>query len=203
MSLVRWLGLPSRAAEGFCSGPQSGERMSRVAELERLIEPIAAALGYGLVRVRLSGANRPVLQVMAERGDGTMDVDDCAKLSHAISAAFEEDDPIESEYVLEVSSPGIDRPLTRRRDFEAFTGHEARLELKYPLEGRKRIRGVLKGLKGEDVVVETELGEAKGRGELAVPFMSIGDAKLVLTDELIAQDLKRKKAAGKHPAQSE
>ncbi len=177
--------------------------MSRVAELERLIEPIAAALGYGLVRVRLSGANRPVLQVMAERGDGTMDVDDCAKLSHAISAAFEEDDPIESEYVLEVSSPGIDRPLTRRRDFEAFTGHEARLELKYPLEGRKRIRGVLKGLKGEDVVVETELGEAKGRGELAVPFMSIGDAKLVLTDELIAQDLKRKKAAGKHPAQSE
>ena len=160
--------------------------MSSVAELERLIEPIAQALGYELVRVRLSGANRPVLQVMAEREDGTMNVDDCAALSRAISTAFEEDDPIESEYVLEVSSPGIDRPLTRRRDFEAYAGHEARLELKYALDGRKRVRGVLKGLKGEDIVVETDLGEAKGRGELAVPFMAIGDAKLVLTDELIA-----------------
>jgi ribosome maturation factor RimP len=177
--------------------------MSRVAELERLIEPIAQALGYELVRVRLSGANRPVLQVMAERANGTMDVDDCAALSRAISTAFEEDDPIESEYVLEVSSPGIDRPLTRRRDYETYAGHEARLELKYPLEGRKRVRGVIKGLKGEDVVVEADLGEAKGRGELVVPYMSIGDAKLVLTDELIEQDLKRRKAAGKHPAQSE
>jgi ribosome maturation factor RimP len=176
---------------------------TRVAELERLIEPIAKALGYGLVRVRLSGGHRPVLQVMAERADGTMDVEDCTRLSRAISAAFEEDDPFETEYVLEVSSPGIDRPLTRRRDFEAYVGHEARLELKYPIEGRKRIRGLLKGLKGEDVVVETELGESKGRGEFAVPYVSIGDAKLVLTDDLIAQDLKRKKTAGKSSAQSE
>ena len=170
---------------------------ARLADLERLIEPIAKGLGYDLVRVRLSGANRPVLQVMAERADGTMDVDDCTRLSHAISAAFEEDDPFENQYVLEVSSPGIDRPLTRRRDFETFAGHEARLELKYPLEGRKRIRGTLKGLRGEDVVVETELGPDKGRGDLSVPYMSIGEAKLVLTDELIAQDLKRKKAAAK------
>jgi ribosome maturation factor RimP len=168
-----------------------------------LIEPIAQAMGFELVRVRLTGANRPVLQVMAERSDGTMDVDDCAELSRAISAAFEEADPIESEYVLEVSSPGIDRPLTRRRDFEAYAGHEAKLELRFPLEGRKRVRGTLKGLKGEDVVVETELGEGKGRGELAVPYMSIGDAKLVLTDALIEQDLKRRKAAEKRAAQSE
>jgi ribosome maturation factor RimP len=176
---------------------------SRVADLERLIEPIAAAMGYSLVRVRMSGANRPVLQIMAERTDGLMDVDDCAKLSRAISAAFEEDDPIESDYVLEVSSPGIDRPLTRRRDYEAYAGHEARIELKAPLDGRKRIRGTLKGLKGEDVVVETELGEDKVRGELAVPFMSIGDAKLVLTDALIEQDLKRRKTVVKSAAQSE
>lgn len=176
---------------------------TRVAELERLIEPIAEALGYALVRVRLSGANRPVLQVMAERADGTMDVDDCAKLSRAISVAFEEDDPIESEYVLEVSSPGIDRPLTRRRDFETYAGHEARLELKYPLDGRKRMRGTLRGLKGEDVIVEADLGPEQGRGEIAVPYMSIGDAKLVLTDDLIADDLKRRKAAGKSTAQTE
>lgn len=176
---------------------------ARIAELERLIEPIAKALGYALVRVRVSGANRPVLQVMAERNDGAMDVDDCARLSTAISAAFEEDDPFEKEYVLEVSSPGIDRPLTRRRDFETYAGHEARLELKYPLEGRKRIRGKLKGLRGEDVVMETELGEEKARGEIAVPYMSIDEAKLVLTDELIAQDLKRRKAASKVAAQTE
>jgi ribosome maturation factor RimP len=176
---------------------------SPAAQLERLIEPIAEAMGYSLVRVRLSGANRPVLQIMAERTDGLMDVDDCAKLSRAISAAFEEDDPIDSDYVLEVSSPGIDRPLTRRRDFEAYAGHEARIELKAPIEGRKRIRGTLKGLKGEDVVVETEIGEAKVRGELAVPFMSIGDAKLVLTDALIEQDLKRRKNAAKSAVQSE
>jgi len=176
---------------------------TRVAELERLIEPIAETMGYALVRVRLSGADRPVLQIMAERADGMMDVDDCAKLSRAISAAFEEDDPIESEYVLEVSSPGIDRPLTRRRDFETYAGHEARLELKYPLDGRKRVRGKLRGLKGEDVLIETELGPEQGRGEIAVPYTSIGEAKLVLTDDLIADDLKRRKLAGKSQAQTE
>jgi ribosome maturation factor RimP len=176
---------------------------TRVAELERLIEPIAEAMGFELVRVRLTGANRPVLQVMAEKPDGTMDVDDCAALSRAISAAFEEVDPIESEYVLEVSSPGIDRPLTRRRDFETYAGHEARVELKYPLDGRKRLRGTLQGLRGEDVVIETDLGPERGRGELAVPYMSIGEAKLVLTDDLIAEDLKRRKAAGKNSAQTE
>jgi ribosome maturation factor RimP len=176
---------------------------ARVAELEGLIGPVAEALGYALVRVRLTGAQRPTLQVMAERADGLMDFDDCARLSHAISAAFEAEDPIESEYVLEVSSPGIDRPLTRRRDFEVYAGHEAKLELKYSADGRKRVRGILKGLRGEDVVVETDLWPEKGRGELAVPYMSIGEAKLVLTDELIAHDLKRRKDAGKARAQSE
>lgn len=176
---------------------------ARVTELEPLIAPIAEALGYALVRVRVTGAQRPTVQVMAEKPDGTMDVDDCARLSHAISTAFEADDPIEGEYVLEVSSPGIDRPLTRRRDFETYAGHDARLDLKFPLDGRKRVRGTLKGLRGEDVVLETDLGPEKGRGELAVPYTSIGEAKLVLTDELIAHDLKRRKDAGKRAAQSE
>jgi ribosome maturation factor RimP len=175
----------------------------RIAELERLIEPIAEALGYALVRVRMSGANTPVLQIMAEKADGTMDVDDCAKLSRAISTAFEEDDPVESEYVLEVSSPGIDRPLTRRRDFEFYAGHQAKVEFKEMFDGRKRMRGTLKGLRGEDVIFETELGADKVRGELAVPYTMIGEAKLLLTDELIEQDLKRRKAAGKAPAQTE
>ena len=173
----------------------------RPTELDGLIAPIAEALGYSLVRVRMTGAHTPTLQVMAERADGLMDVDDCARLSRAISAAFEESDPIESEYVLEVSSPGIDRPLTRRRDYETYAGHDARLDLKFPLDGRKRLRGTLKGLKGEDVVLEADLG--KGPSEIAIPFMSIGEAKLVLTDELIAHDLKRRKDAGRAAAQSE
>ena len=170
---------------------------ARVNELERLIAPIAEALGYVLVRVRMTGAGRPVLQIMAERPDGTMLVDDCARLSEAISAAFEQDDPIEGEYVLEVSSPGIDRPLTRRRDFQDYSGHEAKLDLKFPLEGRKRVKGMLKGLRGEDVIIETELGPDRVRGELVIPYASIGEAKLLLTDALIELDLKRRKQAEK------
>jgi ribosome maturation factor RimP len=166
-------------------------------ELENLIAPIAESLGYLLVRVRMTGAGRPVLQIMAERPDGTMNVDDCARLSHAISTAFEQDDPIESEYVLEVSSPGIDRPLTRRRDFQDYSGHEAKLDLKFPHEGRKRIKGTLKGLRGEDVLVETEIGADRVRGELSIPYASIGEAKLLLTDALIELDLKRRKLAEK------
>lgn len=166
-------------------------------ELEALISPLAEALGYSIVRVRMTSATQPVLQVMAERSDGTMLVDDCAILSDAISTAFEQDDPIEGQYVLEVSSPGIDRPLTRRRDFEAYAGHEIKIDLKFPAEGRKRVRGVLKGLRGEDVIVETQLGAERVVGDLAVPYASIGDAKLLLTDKLIEQDLKRRKTAEK------
>ena len=169
----------------------------RTKDLESLIAPIAESLGYSIVRVRVSGAVRPTLQVMAELPDGTMPIEHCARLSEAISEAFEQDDPIEGEYVLEVSSPGIDRPLTRRRDFEAYSGHEARIELLSPLDGRKRIRGVLRGLRGEDIIVETETGPQRAMAELAIPYTSIGEAKLVLTDALIEDDLKRRKQAGK------
>lgn len=166
-------------------------------DLEALISPIAESLGYSLVRVRMTSSSRPVLQVMAERSDGTMLVDDCAKLSDAISTAFETGDPIEGQYVLEVSSPGIDRPLTRRRDFEFYAGHEIKIDLKFSTDGRKRVRGVLKGLRGEDVIVETQLGADRVVGELAIPFASVGDAKLQLTDALIELDLKRRKQAEK------
>ncbi|MBI1212477.1 MAG: ribosome maturation factor RimP [Alphaproteobacteria bacterium] len=177
--------------------------MTKVNELQSLIEPVAEALGYALVRVRLSASRRPVLQVMAERADGFMEVEDCARLSRAISALFDEVDPIESEYSLEVSSPGIDRPLTRRRDYESFAGHEARIELKTPLEGRKRIKGMLKGLKGEDVLIETRVDAQDDPIVLPVPFTLIGDAKLVLTDALIAEDLKRRKVADKAAMKTE
>ena len=177
--------------------------MTKASELQSLIEPVAQALGYSLVRVRLTASNRPVLQVMAERADGFMEVEDCARLSRAISALFDEVDPIESEYSLEVSSPGIDRPLTRRRDFEAYAGHDVRIELRAPLDGRKRIKGTLKGLQGEDVLIETVAGAEHDAALLPVPFTLIGDAKLVLTDELIADDLKRRKAADKSAPKTE
>jgi ribosome maturation factor RimP len=168
-------------------------------EIERLIEPIAGALGYALVRVRMTGAQRPVLQVMAEREDGTMNVDDCARLSRAISEAFEAEDPIDREYVLEVSSPGIDRPLTRRKDFEDYSGHQVRLDLKAPMDGRKRLKGVIRGMQGDDVILDIQLAENAAASPLAVPYQSIGEAKLVLTDELVAIDLKRRKAQDHAP----
>jgi ribosome maturation factor RimP len=170
---------------------------TRATDLASLIEPIATGLGYALVRVRMGGSVRPTLQVMAERADGTMPIEDCARLSEAISAAFENDDPIEGEYVLEVSSPGIDRPLTRRRDFESYAGHAARIDLRTPLEGRKRLKGIVRGLRGEDVLVEIEAGPGGATTQLAIPYSSIGEAKLVLTDALIEEDLKRRKLAEK------
>lgn len=140
------------------------------------------------MRLRLVGGKRKTLQIMAERADGHMDVEDCARLSRALSDFLEREDPIEGEYVLEVSSPGIDRPLTRLMDFARWAGHEARLELHAPdANGRKRFKGVLLGLDGNDVVIDAE-GE-----RFAFPFAAIADAKLVLTDKLIEEDLKARK----------
>ncbi len=152
-------------------------------QLLDLIDPIAEAQGLRVVRVRLmGGSQRRTLQVMAERAeDGEMSVDDCARLSRAISEVFDAADPISGEYVLEVSSPGIDRPLTRIEDFEAFEGYEAKLELDRLAEGRKRFRGVLAGVEGDLVGIDLE-GEAE---TAMIPFAWIVDAKLVLNDALM------------------
>lgn len=158
--------------------------------LEELIEPVVDAAGYRLVRLRLIGGKTKTLQIMAERPDGTMDIDDCAGLSHAISEFLDEEDPIEGDYNLEVSSPGIDRPLTRITDFARWAGHEARLELGAPdATGRKRFKGLLLGLDGHDVAVEVD-GERR-----TFPFAAIAEAKLILTDKLIQEDLKARERA--------
>jgi ribosome maturation factor RimP len=147
------------------------------------------AAGYRLVRLRLLGTKRKTLQIMAERADGLMDVEDCARLSRALSEFLDAEDPIEGEYDLEVSSPGIDRPLTRVTDYARWAGHEAKLELVAPDDsGRKRFKGLLLGLDGNDVVLE------QGGTRISFPFRSIAEAKLVLTDKLIAEDLKARKA---------
>jgi len=150
--------------------------------IERLIAPTLDGMGYDLVRVALIGSvGRQTLQIMAERRDRAgMTVEDCADISRAVSALLDVEDPISSSYTLEVSSPGIDRPLTRLDDFSRFAGFEAKVELSAPVEGRKRFRGRIKGVAGERVLIETEDGEAD------VPFGRIQKAKLVLTDELLA-----------------
>ena len=161
-----------------------------MSHLEEVLEPVVEAAGFRLVRLRLMAGKTRTLQIMAERPDGTMNVDDCAELSHALSAFLDEEDPIEGEYNLEVSSPGIDRPLTRITDYARWTGHEARIELLAPDEsGRKRFKGRLLGLDGNDVVIDVDGARRK------LPFKSVGEAKLVLTDKLIAEDLKARERA--------
>ena len=150
-------------------------------KIRGLIEPAAEAMGFEIVRVRLYGGAMKTLQVMAERADGTMNVDDCAELSRAISPILDIADPIASEYRLEVSSPGIDRPLTRATDFSRWAGHEARIELDHALNGRKRFKGVLRGLEGDAALLELE----DTHETVALPLADMGEAKLVLTDELL------------------
>jgi ribosome maturation factor RimP len=159
--------------------------------IEELISPSLAAMGYELIRARLAGRERPVLQVMIERSDrAPLTVDACAEASHAISAILDVEDPIHGSYVLEVSSPGIDRPLVRLADYERFAGHVARIELAAPIEGRRRFRGRLLGVEGDAV----RLVEDGAPAPFALPFAAIEKAKLVLTDELIAASNAARKA---------
>lgn len=147
-----------------------------------LLDPVAEAAGYEIVRLRLmGGAERRRLQIMAERPDGEMNVEDCTRLSRKVSEVMDAADPISGEYVLEVSSPGIDRPLTRPKDFETYEGYEIKLELDRLAEGRKRFRGVLAGLEGDQVGIDLE-GEAE---TAMIPIAWIVEAKLVLTDDLM------------------
>jgi len=158
-----------------------------MAHLEPILEPAVEAAGFRLVRLRLLGGHIKTLQIMAERPDGTMNVDDCAQLSRALLDFMEKENPLEGDFELEVSSPGIDRPLTRLTDYARWAGHEAKLELFAPIDGRKRFRGKLLGLDGQDVTIESQ-GQ-----RYAIPFKGIAEAKLVLTDALIAEDLKARK----------
>jgi ribosome maturation factor RimP len=161
--------------------------------LESLVAPAVEAAGYRLVRFRVMGGKRKTLQIMAERTDGQMAVEDCARLSRALSDVLEAADPIEGEYVLEVSSPGIDRPLTRPEDFLRFADHEARIELKTGQEGRKRFHGRLIGVEHDAVVME--VADEKEKRLQRFSFHDIADAKLVLTDHLIQESLKAKGGA--------
>ena len=162
--------------------------------LAEIIGPVLEDMGFELVRVRLMGGKSATLQIMAERPDGGIEVDECAEISTAVSATLDVEDPIEDAYTLEVSSPGIDRPLTRLKDFEKWEGYEAKLETAEMIDGRRRFKGALQGVEDGEVLIEIEVN-----GEPAIiglQFDWLSDAKLVLTDDLIRDVLKARKDAG-------
>jgi ribosome maturation factor RimP len=169
------------------------------AEIAGLVEPVLVDLGFRLVRVVVSGRNGATLQIMAERPDGTITVEDCAEISRRLSPVLDVQDPIRGPYTLEVSSPGIDRPLVRPSDFQAWAGYEAKVELKEPISGRRRFRGILEGVEGEEVRIEVEIDQL-GRQVIGLPIGLIGEARLVLTDELVREALRRAKKGDRDEA---
>ena len=177
-------------------GPAPEARFIRetgiAADIAALAEPILDGLGFRLVRVRIMGGQDTIVEIMAERSDGNMTVEDCKMVSHNLSPVFDVHDPLPGSYRLQVSSPGIDRPLVRPSDFDQWTGHEAKIELKEPVGGRKRFRGVLDGYEDGEVRINADLGK-DGRQVLGFPIALVGEARLVLTDALVRESLRRGK----------
>ena len=162
--------------------------------LADIVSPVLEGMGFELVRIRLMGGAVRTLQIMADRPDGGIEVDDCGEISTAVSATLDVEDPIEENYILEVSSPGIDRPLTRLKDFDMWQGWEARVETTELIDGRRRFKGTLAGIDGDEVLIEVE--EPGGTVTIGLQFEWLSDAKLILTDELIAEMLRQRKVSG-------
>jgi ribosome maturation factor RimP len=158
-----------------------------VKKIERTITPTVESMGFELVRVLLIGSGKPTLQIMAEKPDGTITIDECGKLSQAISVVLDVENVLEdAPYYLEVGSPGIDRPLTRLKDFDRYAGQEVKMEIDPAIDGRKRFRGLLKGTKGNNVLIALETGETE------IPFSSVEKAKLVVPEEVIQPKQQKK-----------
>ncbi len=167
------------------------------ARVASIIQPVLRAIGFRLVRVRLSGQNGLTLQIMAEREDGTMTVEDCEEVSRAVSPALDVDDPIDKAYHLEVSSPGIDRPLVRKSDFAAWTGHLVKMETSILVADRKRFRGKIASADEDGVVIERDQAAYGEEPSVRVPFEAIAEARLILTDDLIRDALSKDNKARK------
>jgi ribosome maturation factor RimP len=165
------------------------------ARVAAIVEPVIESLGYRLVRVRVSSSEGCTVQIMAERPDGSMVVEDCETISRTLSPLLDAADPIEPAYRLEISSPGIDRPLVRKSDFERHQGHLVKIEMEIPVQGRKRFRGHLAGIEGEAVRLRRDDAAEGEEAEVLLPIGEMSEAKLVLTDELVTQALRREKAA--------
>jgi ribosome maturation factor RimP len=176
----------------FADEPRLITEPGRAARVAALAEPVLAGLGYRLVRVRISGSAGCTVQIMAERPDGTMAIEDCEAASRALSPVLDVADPIEGAYQLEISSPGIDRPLVRLSDFDRYAGHVAQVEMTVPVDGRRRFRGQLLGTEGESVRVRRNDAPPDGAEDL-LRIDDMMEAKLVLTDTLISEALRRSK----------
>jgi ribosome maturation factor RimP len=179
------------------SEPRLVSETGLAARVGNIAGPVLEGLGYRLVRVRISGADGCTVQIMAERTDGSMSIEDCEAASRALSPVLDVADPVPSQYRLEMSSPGIDRPLVRRSDFERALGQIAKIEMAAPVDGRKRFRGTIAGVEGEAVRVEVD------GAPVALPMRDIGEAKLVLTDQLIAAALRKEKAQARAAQEGE
>src|SRR5438552_718696 len=174
--------------------PGAAARVSAVAG------PVLQGMGYRLVRIKISGLDGCTVQIMAERPDGTMTIEDCETVSRTLSPVLDVADPIERAYRLEVSSPGIDRPLVRRSDFERYAGNRVRVEMAVAIEGRRRFRGLLLGADGDAARIRRDDAAPGEAAEVVLPIDEMAEAKLVLTDELIAESLRRGKAQQKREA---
>jgi ribosome maturation factor RimP len=172
----------------FTQEPRLITEPGRAARIAALAEPVLAELGYRLVRVRITGFAGCTVQVMAERSDGTMTIEDCELASRALSPVFDVADPVEGSYRLEISSPGIDRPLVRRSDFDRYAGHIAQIEMQVPIEGRRRFRGELSGTEGEYARIRCDAAS-----DTLLRIDDMMEAKLVLTDALISEALRKSK----------
>jgi ribosome maturation factor RimP len=181
------------ALTNFADEPRLITEPGRAARVAALVEPVLAALGYRLVRIRISAYAGCTVQIMAERPDGTMSIEDCEAASRALSPVLDIADPIESAYRLEISSPGIDRPLVRRSDFDRYAGHVAQVEMQAPVDGRRRFRGELIGAQGAFARIRRADGAANENSEILLPIDDMMEAKLVLTDALISQSLRKSK----------
>jgi ribosome maturation factor RimP len=177
----------------FADEPRLITEPGRGARVALIVGPALAALGYRLVRVRISGAAGQTVQIMAERSDGTMNIEDCELASRALSPVLDVADPIEGPYRLEISSPGIDRPLVRRSDFDRYAGHAAHVEMLVPIDGRRRFRGELAGTDGDCVRLRRSDAAAGEPLEVLLRIDDMMEARLVLTDALIAESLRRSK----------
>jgi ribosome maturation factor RimP len=177
------------------SEPRLIVEQGAAARLAAVVEPVLASLGFRLVRARISGAGGCTVQIMAERPQGTMTIEDCETVSRALSPVLDVADPVEGAYRLEISSPGIDRPLVRRSDFERYAGHQIKLEMAIAVEGRRRFRGLLLGAEGEAARIRRDDAAPNEPSDVLLPIEDMAEAKLVLTEALIAEALKRSKAA--------
>jgi ribosome maturation factor RimP len=178
-----------------CAEPRLIVEPGLAARVAAIVEPVLEQLSFRLVRVRISGMDGCTVQIMAERADGTMSIDDCELVSRALSPVLDVADPIERAYRLEISSPGLDRPLVRRSDFERFAGNIVKIEMGVALDGRRRFRGALLGVDGDKARVRRTDAAADENPDVLLPIEEMAEAKLVLTSELIAQSLKRGKEA--------